>query len=243
MQASTTYELTEEYLRRKRDLGRAQAANESGQAPGDPPRRRRVHGLVDDRERSAGSCSGTYEEGDGSRVTFKWTHGCFGDWEMTYAVDGDEVTWSDHRGTAAVRLRRGPEGHRGVQQRAVDARRRRVVSGGHEGEERKMGHSRKVRLGALLVLGATAAAMLATAASAGPPFRETIHDEADVRPRRLLRRLGTERRDRSCRRTCTRPHQSARSAWPGVLPPARQRWTRGAHESGKRHVPDELSHV
>lgn len=40
-----------------------------------------------------------------------------------------------------------------------------------------MGHSRKVRLGTILVLGATLAVMLATAASAGPPFRETIHDE------------------------------------------------------------------
>ncbi len=42
-----------------------------------------------------------------------------------------------------------------------------------------MGHSRKVRLGALLALGVTAAAMLVTAATAGPPFRETIHEEGE----------------------------------------------------------------
>ncbi|HEX4747219.1 MAG TPA: hypothetical protein VFU99_10095 [Gaiellaceae bacterium] len=42
-----------------------------------------------------GSCRGTYEEGDSNRVTFKWTSGCFGDWEMTYSVEGKTVTWSD----------------------------------------------------------------------------------------------------------------------------------------------------
>ena len=42
-----------------------------------------------------------------------------------------------------------------------------------------MGHSRKVRLGALLALGVTAAAMLPTAATAGPPFGETIHEEGE----------------------------------------------------------------
>jgi hypothetical protein len=40
-----------------------------------------------------------------------------------------------------------------------------------------MRHSRKLRFGAILVLVAAAAAMLAAAAGAGPPFRETIHDE------------------------------------------------------------------
>jgi hypothetical protein len=40
-----------------------------------------------------------------------------------------------------------------------------------------MRRSRMLRLGAFLALGATAAVMLAAAASAGPPFRETIHDE------------------------------------------------------------------
>jgi hypothetical protein len=37
--------------------------------------------------------------------------------------------------------------------------------------------SRTLRFSAILVLGATAAVMLAAAAGAGPPFRETIHDE------------------------------------------------------------------
>jgi hypothetical protein len=40
-----------------------------------------------------------------------------------------------------------------------------------------MRHSRKLRLGAMLALGATAAVSLASAASAGQVFRETIHEE------------------------------------------------------------------
>jgi hypothetical protein len=40
-----------------------------------------------------------------------------------------------------------------------------------------MGHSRKLRLVAILALGATAAVTLAAAASAGQIFRETFHDE------------------------------------------------------------------
>jgi hypothetical protein len=40
-----------------------------------------------------------------------------------------------------------------------------------------MRHSRTLRLGASLALGITTAVMLTTAAIAGPPFRETIHDE------------------------------------------------------------------
>jgi hypothetical protein len=40
-----------------------------------------------------------------------------------------------------------------------------------------MRHSRKLRLGATLALGATAAVMLAAAASAGQIFRETFHEE------------------------------------------------------------------
>jgi hypothetical protein len=40
-----------------------------------------------------------------------------------------------------------------------------------------MRQTRKLRLGAILALCAAAAAMLAAAAGAGPPFRETIHDE------------------------------------------------------------------
>ena len=40
-----------------------------------------------------------------------------------------------------------------------------------------MRHSRRLRLGAILALGATAAVTLAAAASAGQVFRETIHEE------------------------------------------------------------------
>ena len=40
-----------------------------------------------------------------------------------------------------------------------------------------MRHSRKLRLSAILALGATAAAMLAVAASAAPPVKERFHDE------------------------------------------------------------------
>ena len=40
-----------------------------------------------------------------------------------------------------------------------------------------MRHSRKLRLGAILALGATAAVTLATAASAGQVVRETFHEE------------------------------------------------------------------
>ncbi len=44
-----------------------------------------------------GACSGTFSEGDGRLVTFKWTSGCFGDWEMKYAVEADRVSWSDQK--------------------------------------------------------------------------------------------------------------------------------------------------
>jgi len=40
-----------------------------------------------------------------------------------------------------------------------------------------MRHSRKLRLGVLLALGVTAAAMLAAGAAAQPPFKERFHDE------------------------------------------------------------------
>jgi len=43
-----------------------------------------------------------------------------------------------------------------------------------------MRHSRKLRLGAILALGATAAVMLAAAATAGQVFRETIHEEGTI---------------------------------------------------------------
>jgi hypothetical protein len=90
-----TYELTEQYLV-ENGISAEQAANESGKHQAIL----RDDGAFTDSwtttNGGTGSCSGTYEEGDGSRVTFKWSTGCFGDWEMTYAVDGDTVTWSDH---------------------------------------------------------------------------------------------------------------------------------------------------
>lgn len=90
-----TYELTEEYLVES-GISAEQAANESGKHQAIL----REDGTFTDSWTTAnggsGSCSGTYEEGDGSRVTFTWSTGCFGDWAMTYSVDGDTITWSDH---------------------------------------------------------------------------------------------------------------------------------------------------
>jgi hypothetical protein len=40
------------------------------------------------------SCWGTYTQ-DGARVAFRWAGGCTGDWAMSYAVDGNVLTWSD----------------------------------------------------------------------------------------------------------------------------------------------------
>jgi hypothetical protein len=90
-----TYELTEEYLV-ENGISAEQAANESGKHQAIL----RDDGAFTDSwttvNGSSGSCSGTYEEGDESRVAFKWSTGCFGDWAMTYTVDGDTVTWSNH---------------------------------------------------------------------------------------------------------------------------------------------------
>jgi hypothetical protein len=89
------YELTEEYLV-ENGISAEQAANESGAHQA----LLREDGHFTDSwttpQGGSGSCSGTYEEGDGNRVTFKWSAGCFGDWAMTYAVEGDTVTWSEH---------------------------------------------------------------------------------------------------------------------------------------------------
>lgn len=86
------YELTKEYLL-DNGIGTSQAAGENGS-----------HEVTLDggefvdrwktADGSTGSCSGTYEA-DGNRVTFEWKSGCFGDWAMSYSVDGDTVTWSD----------------------------------------------------------------------------------------------------------------------------------------------------
>jgi hypothetical protein len=90
------YELTEQYLLDS-GISQFQAAEESGKHEAtlwDDG------AFVDSWKTAAGktgSCRGTYEEGDDRLVTFKWTSGCFGDWEMTYVVEGAEVTWSDQQ--------------------------------------------------------------------------------------------------------------------------------------------------
>lgn len=86
------FELTQDYLR-ENGVSAAQAKAESG-----------VHeitldsGRFVDRWRTAdgtyGSCWGNYVE-EATRVTFRWTGGCAGDWAMTYSIDGDLVRWSD----------------------------------------------------------------------------------------------------------------------------------------------------
>lgn len=96
LQAGTyEYELTERYLV-DHGISAEQAANEAGRHQ----TILREDGAFTDSwttgNGSTGSCSGTYEEGDANRVTFTWSAGCFGDWAMTYSVDGDTVTWSDH---------------------------------------------------------------------------------------------------------------------------------------------------
>ncbi|HLF68372.1 MAG TPA: hypothetical protein VI503_03430 [Gaiellaceae bacterium] len=45
-------------------------------------------------EGRTGACAGTYQT-EGNRATFRWSRGCFGDWAMSYSVEGDVVTWSD----------------------------------------------------------------------------------------------------------------------------------------------------
>ena len=126
-----TYELTEEYLL-ENGISAEQAANESGKHQAIL----REDGAFTDSWTTAnggsGSCSGTYEEGDGSRVTFKWSTGCFGDWEMTYTVKGDRWLGASTRLSLRTTPRR-TRGQQGVQQRAVDARRRRVVNGATKG--------------------------------------------------------------------------------------------------------------
>jgi hypothetical protein len=92
-------ELTEQYLL-DNGIPAQQAADESG-----------VHtitlqnGSFTDKWRASngtdGFCTGTYKE-DGTRVTFTWISGCFGDWAMTYSVDGDVVTWSDHEASSSA---------------------------------------------------------------------------------------------------------------------------------------------
>ncbi len=78
-----------------------------------------------------------------------------------------------------------------------------------------------------------------TAASAGPPFKETIHDERDVRPRGLLRRRGAERA-RSTRVVDIRVHiNAARAGSPRQYFLQHGTMDRGAHECGQRQVVDD----
>jgi hypothetical protein len=88
------YELTEQYLL-ENGISQFQAESESGKHKTTLA----ADGSFVDSWRTAenkiGSCRGTYEEGDDNRVVFKWTSGCFGDWEMTYSVEADTVAWSD----------------------------------------------------------------------------------------------------------------------------------------------------
>jgi hypothetical protein len=90
-----TYDLTEEYLV-ENGISAEQAAHESGKHQALLREDGRFTDSWTTANGTSGSCSGTYEEGDGNRVTFKWSAGCFGDWAMTYAVEGDTVTWSEH---------------------------------------------------------------------------------------------------------------------------------------------------
>lgn len=87
------YELTEDYLL-ENDIPAEQAANESGMHEATLDAGSFVDSWRTDKG-TTGSCQGTYEA-DGKRVTFRWTSGCFGDWAMSSAVDGDTVTWDDH---------------------------------------------------------------------------------------------------------------------------------------------------
>lgn len=86
------YELTQQYLL-DNGISEFQAESESGTH----------HTTLDGKdfvdrwktsEGRTGSCRGTFDS-DGTLVTFRWTSGCWGDWEMRYQVDGATVTWSD----------------------------------------------------------------------------------------------------------------------------------------------------
>jgi hypothetical protein len=88
------YELTEQYLL-DNGISQFQAEQESGAHEATLGEDGSFVDSWKTADGRTGACRGTYEEGDGSRVTFKWTTGCFGDWEMTYSVDGDVVTWRD----------------------------------------------------------------------------------------------------------------------------------------------------
>ena len=93
------YELTSDYLR---DNGISQRQSE--QESGSHTVVLRPDGTFTDSWRTSvgntGSCSGTFREGDDRLVTFRWKSGCFGDWQMKYAVDAERVSWSDQKALA-----------------------------------------------------------------------------------------------------------------------------------------------
>ena len=86
------YELSREYLRHN-GIPTEQARAESG-----------IHRITIDRgsfvdrwrtaDGTVGACTGVYSL-DGNRAAFRWTGGCTGDWAMSYATDGDRISWSD----------------------------------------------------------------------------------------------------------------------------------------------------
>ena len=102
------YELTEQYLL-DNGISQFQAENGVGRSQGDARRGRLVLGLVEDGGGRRARAAERTRKGTRAVSTFKWTSGCFGDWEMTYSVDGDTVTWSDQEAlppTTRTRTRR-----------------------------------------------------------------------------------------------------------------------------------------
>ena len=88
------YELTEQYLL-DNGISEFQAEQESGAHEATLGEDGSFVDSWKTADGKTGSCRGTYEEGDANRVAFTWMTGCFGDWEMTYSVEADVVTWSD----------------------------------------------------------------------------------------------------------------------------------------------------
>jgi hypothetical protein len=86
------YELTYDYLV-ENGISIAQAEAESGAHTATL-----ANGEFTDQWRTAenrtGSCSGVYTV-EGATVTFHWSTGCFGDWQMSPEINGDEITWTD----------------------------------------------------------------------------------------------------------------------------------------------------
>jgi hypothetical protein len=92
LEGTWEYELTYDYLVES-GIGTAQAEAESGSHAATLE-----SGAFKDRWKTAegrvGTCSGNYTI-DGATVVFKWTEGCWGDWEMKPEIEGNEITWTD----------------------------------------------------------------------------------------------------------------------------------------------------